>query len=295
MFPLRGTPLGFQSITTLTSAVGLTLPHGAQVATASSALFYGNLLVVGGTLTGTFGTGQLVVGSGVPINTYITGPGPAPGSWYMNNAYTGSALTLGGASFGGAGVLVPYIINPSLGPTNVEPMNGIGVFSAILTDLPTSSLASFAGAGSFSGNAVDPSAAVLTPLLARFAGSGSFSGAPTAAVDLLGGASFGGVGSLSSNIWYLPASVQVPAAGVAPAGISVTTYAFVWPDYALITPTGQNVVWRDDGTPPTASTGNVLATTIPEPWPYFGDLTTIQFIQSTATAALDVSYYKIAG
>lgn len=59
---------------------------------------------------------------------------------------------------------------------------------------------------------------------------------------------------------------------------------------ALIQCEGQSVRWRDDGTAPTAAVGQLLATgTILE---YNGPLAAIQFIQTAATATLDVSYYK---
>lgn len=61
------------------------------------------------------------------------------------------------------------------------------------------------------------------------------------------------------------------------------------PSIAIITPETQAVRWRDDGTAPTSSVGMPLAagTTLQ----YDGDLTKIQFIQQTASAALNITYY----
>ena len=50
-------PLGFQQITSLSSAVGLTLPYEAQQASATSCSLAGKLLTVGGTVTGAFAAG----------------------------------------------------------------------------------------------------------------------------------------------------------------------------------------------------------------------------------------------
>lgn len=58
---------------------------------------------------------------------------------------------------------------------------------------------------------------------------------------------------------------------------------------ALISPETQVVRWRDDGTAPTASVGNELypgQTLI-----YTGSFTALKFIEETASAKLNVSYY----
>ena len=58
---------------------------------------------------------------------------------------------------------------------------------------------------------------------------------------------------------------------------------------ALIAPLTQGVRWRDDGTNPTASVGMpVAAGTYLS---YDGDLTAIRFIQTTASAELNITYY----
>lgn len=58
---------------------------------------------------------------------------------------------------------------------------------------------------------------------------------------------------------------------------------------ALITPETQAVRWRDDGTAPTATVGMPLAVGVT--LQYDGDLTKIQFIEQTASAKINISYY----
>jgi hypothetical protein len=61
------------------------------------------------------------------------------------------------------------------------------------------------------------------------------------------------------------------------------------PTLAIITPEGAGVRWRDDGTDPTTTVGMPLASGVT--LQYDGDLSRIRFIQSTAGAILNVSYY----
>ena len=61
------------------------------------------------------------------------------------------------------------------------------------------------------------------------------------------------------------------------------------PVFALIIAESQGVRWRDDKTAPTATVGMPLAVGIP--LQYDGDLTNIQFIEQTASAKLNISYY----
>lgn len=70
---------------------------------------------------------------------------------------------------------------------------------------------------------------------------------------------------------------------------------------ALTVPTGarfayvrcetQSVRWRDDGTDPTASVGMLMATT-DAPMLFESNLSAIKFIETVASAKLDVAYYK---
>ena len=58
---------------------------------------------------------------------------------------------------------------------------------------------------------------------------------------------------------------------------------------ALITPETEGVRWRDDGTAPTASVGMPIA--VGAYFTYDGDLKSIRFIEQTASAKINVSYY----
>ena len=81
--------LGYQQITSLGSAAGLTLPVGPQVAQATSCSLSGKLLTVGGAVTGAFAVGQVVVGTGIPANTTIVQPATLqsnPTTWWLSNA-----------------------------------------------------------------------------------------------------------------------------------------------------------------------------------------------------------------
>lgn len=61
------------------------------------------------------------------------------------------------------------------------------------------------------------------------------------------------------------------------------------PVRCIITAQTQAVRWRDDGENPTASVGYPLAAGVE--LRYDGDLNKIKFIEQTASAALNVSYY----
>ena len=61
------------------------------------------------------------------------------------------------------------------------------------------------------------------------------------------------------------------------------------PRIAIITAESQAVRWRDDGVAPTASVGMPLAAGAT--LQYDGDLTQIQFIEQTASAKLNITYY----
>jgi hypothetical protein len=61
------------------------------------------------------------------------------------------------------------------------------------------------------------------------------------------------------------------------------------PSIAIITAESQAVRWRDDGIAPTATVGMPLASGAT--LQYDGDLTMIQFIQQTASAKINVTYY----
>ena len=58
---------------------------------------------------------------------------------------------------------------------------------------------------------------------------------------------------------------------------------------ALIVPESQNVRWRDDGTNPTASVGMPIF--VGASLSYDGDFNKIKFIEESASAKLNISYY----
>jgi hypothetical protein len=62
------------------------------------------------------------------------------------------------------------------------------------------------------------------------------------------------------------------------------------PVLALIVAEGAPVRWRDDGTAPTSTVGMPIA--IGVPFQYDGDLTKVRFIQQSASAILNISYYS---
>ena len=86
------------------------------------------------------------------------------------------------------------------------------------------------------------------------------------------------------QITTLTASVGLTIPVRAPDGLNAK------PVFALIIAEGAPVRWRDDGTAPTASVGMPLAVGVP--LQYDGDLTKIRFIQQSASAILNISYYS---
>jgi len=62
------------------------------------------------------------------------------------------------------------------------------------------------------------------------------------------------------------------------------------PVLALIVAEGAPVRWRDDGITPSATVGMPIAVGVP--FQYDGDLTKIRFIQQSASAILNISYYS---
>lgn len=61
-------------------------------------------------------------------------------------------------------------------------------------------------------------------------------------------------------------------------------------EFAFIQCTGQPVRWRDDGTAPTATIGMTLA--VGDTLLYTGNLHQLRFIETAASAVLNISYYR---
>jgi hypothetical protein len=76
-------------------------------------------------------------------------------------------------------------------------------------------------------------------------------------------------------------AVLTAAVGITPVQLS---------KLAMIQAEGQNVRWRDDGTNPTPTVGMILVAN--DVLIYSGTLSSIKFIEVTATAKINVTYYK---
>lgn len=89
---------------------------------------------------------------------------------------------------------------------------------------------------------------------------------------------------------YTALGYQQIASGLSAAlGLTVPVGATV----AVIVAEAQAVRFRDDGTNPTATVGIPLA--VAQEFFYTGPLANIKFIEQTASAKLNVSYYKGGG
>ena len=89
---------------------------------------------------------------------------------------------------------------------------------------------------------------------------------------------------------YRPLGYQQITSLSSATGLTVPTSATIGnPVLALISCEDQNVRWRDDGTNPTTTVGMLL--TAGSELAYSGDLGAIKFIEVTASAELNISYY----
>lgn len=88
---------------------------------------------------------------------------------------------------------------------------------------------------------------------------------------------------------YVPLGYQQITTLSAAANLTVPVGATI----AIIEVETQAVRWRDDGTAPTSTVGTPIA--VAGTLEYSGTLSAIQFIEQTASAKLNVSYYRIAG
>lgn len=73
-------------------------------------------------------------------------------------------------------------------------------------------------------------------------------------------------------------------------GVTIPSGADKRANCALLQAESQNVRWRDDGTDPTASVGHLLLANS-DFW-YDGDLNDIKFIETSASAKVNVTFYE---
>jgi hypothetical protein len=82
----------------------------------------------------------------------------------------------------------------------------------------------------------------------------------------------------------------VPCSGVTAIKLTVPAGA----NLALIVAETGSLRWRDDGTPPTASTGMLLGANL-TPFEYSGNVAGFQAIGVTGTTAVSVAFYASRG
>jgi hypothetical protein len=96
----------------------------------------------------------------------------------------------------------------------------------------------------------------------------------------------GGGGGSSGPYTYTPLGYQQITSLAAVASLTPPAGATI----AFVTVEGAPVRYRDDGTAPTTTVGMPIG--IGSQLTYSGNLAAIEFIQQSASATLDVSYYK---
>lgn len=94
--------------------------------------------------------------------------------------------------------------------------------------------------------------------------------------------------AITTRLGYQQISSLSSATGLTVPSVDVNGLSCK-PTIAIITPETQAVRWRDDDTNPTASVGMPLAAGVT--LQYDGDLTKIKFIEQTASAKLNITYY----
>lgn len=102
-------------------------------------------------------------------------------------------------------------------------------------------------------------------------------------------AGFAGNGRIVADAYRAPIGYEQLTGLSSAKGLTPATYEGA--SYAIIQAEDQNVRWRDDGTNPTTSIGMML--TAEQQIAYFGDLSAIKFLEETASAKLNVSYYRL--
>ena len=92
----------------------------------------------------------------------------------------------------------------------------------------------------------------------------------------------------SSDVTLVPVNYEQLTSLSSAAGLTAAKYDGA--SAAVIQAEDQNVRWRDDGTDPTASVGMQL-TAGNDIW-YTGSFSAIKLIEETASAKLNVTYYR---
>ena len=98
-----------------------------------------------------------------------------------------------------------------------------------------------------------------------------------------------GIKSTTSALGYQQITSLSSATSLTIPSKDPVTGQKIQPTLAVIIAETQGVRWRDDGTAPTATVGMPLAVGVP--LNYDGPLANIQFIEQTASAKLNISYY----
>jgi hypothetical protein len=88
----------------------------------------------------------------------------------------------------------------------------------------------------------------------------------------------------------IPAGTPLGFVSIPLAGAAVSLEPPAGATYALVSATGENVNWRDDGVAPTAAIGMPIIAG--QPPVALANLATLQFIQQSGDATLNVSFYQ---
>ena len=95
--------------------------------------------------------------------------------------------------------------------------------------------------------------------------------------------------AITSCLGYQQISTLSSAQNLTVPSVDPNTGLNLMPTIAIITPETNGVRWRDDGVAPTASVGRPLAAGVT--LQYDGDLRKIRFIEQTASAKINITYY----
>lgn len=103
---------------------------------------------------------------------------------------------------------------------------------------------------------------------------------------------FGKVGGVQTRDGYRETLGYVQLTGISTAK-SFSDLSVTIPDgttLAMIQPESQNIRWRDDGSNPTSSVGMIVVAN--DILYYTGAMSAIKFIEVSATAKVNVTFYK---